>query len=103
LASLSLIWNARRVSGTLAIDPEAKKMWATAGTAGALGLELLLALAVGWFGGQWIDRKLGTAPWFQWVGLAVGVGAAINALVRVTRVYKKSLKDDVSSQQDPKP
>ena len=43
-------------------------MWPVAGTAGALGLEILLALAVGWFGGQWLDRKLGTAPWFQWVG-----------------------------------
>ncbi len=78
-------------------------MWLVAGSAGALGLEILLALAVGWFGGEYLDRKLGTAPWLQWFGLAVGIGAAINAMVRVTRVYKKSLKDDVPPRQDPKP
>jgi ATP synthase protein I len=79
-------------------------MWQVAGTAGALGLEILLALAVGFFGGQWLDGKLGTAPWFQWIGLVVGVGAAINALVRITRAYKKSLRDDKpdDAQQDPK-
>jgi ATP synthase protein I len=75
-------------------------MWQVAGTAGALGLEILLALAVGFFGGQWLDRKLGSGPWLQWIGLVVGVGAAINALVRITRAYKKSIKDD--AQQDPK-
>jgi ATP synthase protein I len=98
-----LIWNAWRVSGTLAIDPEAKKMWQVAGTAGALGLEILLALAVGFFGGQYLDRKLGSAPWLQWFGLAVGIGAAVKALVRITRAYKKSLKDDVPPQQEPRP
>jgi ATP synthase protein I len=78
-------------------------MWLVAGSAGALGLEILLALAVGWFGGQWLDRKLGTVPWLQWFGLAVGIGAAIKALVRVTRAYKRSVNDDVPPQQDPKP
>ncbi len=78
-------------------------MWQVAGQAGAVGLEILLSLAFGYFGGQYLDRKLDTAPWLRWIGLVVGVAAAINALVRVTRAYKKSLKDDVSSQQEPKP
>ncbi len=69
-------------------------MWQVAGQTGAVGLEIVLAVLVGFLGGQWLDRKLGTAPWFQWIGLAVGIGAAIKALVRVTRAYKKSLKDD---------
>jgi ATP synthase protein I len=77
-------------------------MWQVAGQAGTVGLEILLALAFGYFGGQYLDRKLDTAPWLQWIGLVVGVGAAVNALVRVSRAYKKLLKDDASSQQDPK-
>jgi ATP synthase protein I len=78
-------------------------MWQVAGQTGAVGLEILLALAFGYFGGRYLDGKFGSGPWLQWIGLVVGVGAAVNALVRVTRAYKKSLKDDVSSQQEPKP
>ena len=77
-------------------------MWATAGQTGAVGLEIVLAVLVGFLGGQWLDGKLGTAPWFQWFGLAVGIGAAIKALVRVTRAYKKSLKEDAPGKEDPK-
>jgi hypothetical protein len=29
-----------------------------------------------------------------YIGLIAGVGAAIKALIRVTRAYQKSLKDD---------
>jgi len=73
-------------------------MWRTVGVAGFLGIEILLALALGRLGGGWLDHKLGTAPWFLWIGTAMGVGAAINALVRVIRDYKKTLKDDEGSQ-----
>jgi F0F1-type ATP synthase assembly protein I len=77
-------------------------MWQTAGQAGAVGMEIILAVLVGYLGGQWLDRKLGTGPWFEWIGLVLGVGAAINALVRVTRAYKKSLKDDGAGEDDRK-
>jgi F0F1-type ATP synthase assembly protein I len=77
-------------------------MWQIAGQTGAVGLEIVLAVVVGWVGGQWLDEKLGTTPWFKWIGLAVGIGAAVNALVRVTRAYKRSLKEDASGKRDPK-
>ena len=77
-------------------------MWQVAGQAGAVGMEIVLAVLVGYLGGQWLDRKAGTAPWLQWIGLVLGVGAAINALVRVTRAYNKSLKDDDAGEDDRK-
>lgn len=73
------------------MDPEAKKMWTIAGTTGAVGLEIAAAIGIGYFGGQYLDRKLGTVPWLTWVGFAAGIGAAIKALVRVVRSYQKSL------------
>jgi F0F1-type ATP synthase assembly protein I len=76
------------------MDPEAKKMWATAATTGAVGLEIAVAIGIGYFGGQYLDRKLGVAPWLSWIGFAAGVGAGIKALVRVVRSYQKSLQDD---------
>ena len=83
------------------MDPEAKKMWGIAASTGAVGLEIAVAIGIGYLGGQYLDRKLGTAPWFMWVGFLAGVGAAIKALVRVVRSYKRSLQDD-DQRPDPK-
>jgi ATP synthase protein I len=79
------------------VDPEAKKMWQTAGTTGAVGLEIAVAIGIGYFGGQYLDRKLGVAPWLTWVGFAAGVGAATKAVLRVVRSYQKSLEKDEES------
>jgi ATP synthase protein I len=76
------------------VDPEAKKMWHSAGTTGAVGLEIAVAIGIGYFGGQYLDRKLGVAPWLTWVGFLAGVGAATKAVLRVVRSYNKSLEQD---------
>ena len=78
------------------MDPEAKKMWTIAGTTGAVGLEIAVAIGIGYLGGQYLDRKLGVAPWLTWVGFAAGVGAGIKALVRVVRSYKRDLEEEVN-------
>jgi ATP synthase protein I len=95
-----LIWDGGRVSGCLAIDPDAKKMVRIAGSTGAIGLEVVFSIGAGYLGGQWLDGKLGTGPWLKYIGLVAGVGAAIKALIRVTRAYQKSLKDDESKPPD---
>ena len=76
------------------MDSEGKKMWGTAASASAVGIEIAVAIGIGYLGGQYLDRRLGTAPWFMWVGFAAGVGAGIKALVRVVRSYKKTLEDE---------
>ncbi len=82
------------------MDPEAKKMWSVAGSTGAVGIEIAAAIGIGYFGGQYLDRKLGVAPWFMWVGFAAGVGASIKALVRVVRSYQKTLDDEEKNRPD---
>ena len=82
------------------IDPEAKKMWRIAGSTGAVGFEVAVAIAIGYFGGQWLDQKFGTTPWLTIVGFVAGVGAAIKALVRVTRDYRKKLAQDQDAEKD---
>jgi len=85
------------------MDPEAKKMWGVAASTGAVGLEIAVAIGIGYLGGQYLDRRLGTAPWFMWVGFVAGVGAGIKALVRVVRSYKKSLAEDAAEEDRPDP
>jgi ATP synthase protein I len=76
------------------MDPEAKRMWAIVASTGAVGLEIAFAIGIGYFGGRYLDGKLGTGPWLAWVGFAAGVGAGIEALIRVVRTYQKSLDED---------
>lgn len=76
------------------MDTEAKKMWGIAASTGAVGLEIAVAIGIGYLGGQYLDRKLGVAPWLTWVGFAAGVGAGIKALVRVVRSYKRDLEEE---------
>lgn len=49
-----------------------------------------MAIAIGYFGGTYLDRWLGTTPWLTWLGFGVGVGAAVKALVRVTKQYTRA-------------
>ena len=64
-------------------------MWRIAGTTGAVGIEIAAAIAIGYFGGHYLDGKFGTQPWLMYVGILAGIGAAIKALVRVTRNYRR--------------
>jgi ATP synthase protein I len=69
-------------------------MWRTAAQTGAVGIEIALCLVIGYFGGDWLDGRFHSTPWLKWIGFGAGIGAAIKALVRVTRSYKNSLKND---------
>ncbi len=90
-----------RASRCRAIDPEAKKMIRAAGTTGAVGIEIALAICLGFLGGQFLDKKFNTTPWLTWIGFVAGVGASIKALIRVTRQYKKTLADETDPQKPP--
>lgn len=76
------------------IDPEAKKMWRIAGTTGAVGIEVAVAIVIGYLGGHWLDGKLRTGPWLSIIGFAAGIGAAIKALTRVVGEYKRRNPDN---------
>lgn len=78
-------------------------MWRVAGFTGSAGIEVALAIAIGYFGGRWLDRKFGTAPIVTVIGFAAGVGAAIKALVRVTRDYQNKLKQEDKLETPPVP
>ena len=69
-------------------------MWRIAARTSAVGLEILLSIVIGLYGGKWLDAKLGISPWLTYIGLAAGIGAAIKALVRVTRSYRKMAEEN---------
>jgi ATP synthase protein I len=65
-------------------------MWKLAGQYLALGVEMVIAVAVGTLGGRWLDGKFGTTPYLFWFGMIVGIGAAARGVIRVVRNTKLS-------------
>jgi F0F1-type ATP synthase assembly protein I len=60
-------------------------------SASAIGIEMVLAVVVGYLLGHWLDGRFGTGPWLTVVFSLAGVGAAVKAVLRVNREYKQLL------------
>ncbi|MFO7179147.1 MAG: AtpZ/AtpI family protein [Pseudomonadota bacterium] len=60
---------------------------------GTVGLEVVLSIALGLFGGAWLDEKLSTTPWLTVIGLAYGVAAAGRAIYRALKRANRELED----------
>jgi F0F1-type ATP synthase assembly protein I len=67
------------------LDPEGRAQMKTAGRVGAVGIEMAVAICIGFFGGRWLDGHFGTAPILQYVGLVLGIAAAFRGLIRLVR------------------
>ena len=59
-----------------------KQEWKGVGRYGTVGLELVLSVIVGLFGGQFLDRRFHTAPWLMLLGLGYGIAAGVRGLYR---------------------
>ncbi len=73
------------------LGPEARKQLASLGQVTTIGIEMAVSIAIGYFGGGWLDGKFGTS-WIKWVGLALGVVAGYRSLYRLTRKTQKQLE-----------
>jgi len=47
-----------------------------------LGLQFVVAILLFLYAGQWLDRKLGTAPWFLIIGVFTGAGLGFYNMYR---------------------
>lgn len=66
--------------------------WFRLTEAGAIGMEMGIAVAIGFFGGRWLERNVTHwSPWTTYLGLAAGIGAAILAIVRTARKFARQL------------
>jgi ATP synthase protein I len=76
-------------------------MWRQAGTTGAVGVEISLAIVIGYIGGRYLDGWLNTTPWLSWIGFGAGVGASAKALIRVVRDYRRQEAVDAQDTATP--
>lgn len=80
-------------------DPEARKQLKEAAGVGALGIEMGLAIVVGYFAGRWLDGRFDTTPYLTWFGLLCGIGAAGKGIIRTARAYQKAHRDETKEEE----
>lgn len=54
----------------------------------SMGVEFIAAVGLCVAAGWWLDRRLGTSPWFMLGGLALGFAAGLYRLIGVVRPPK---------------
>ena len=70
---------------------ELRDIFRNIGTVSSMGISVVLAIAIGvWFGLS-LDRWLGTAPWFFWIFLIIGIAAGFKNVYIITRREIKNL------------
>ena len=67
----------------------------------AVGIELGVSMLVGLFGGQWLDAKFDTAPWFLIAGLILGAGASLKRLWRLPQEMQRATQPPVNQEHHP--
>jgi F0F1-type ATP synthase assembly protein I len=70
---------------------------------GSIGLEIVLCVLVGFFGGRWLDGRFGTDPWLSILGFVFGLGAAAKAVLRATGQLKKIAEREEREKGNPSP
>jgi F0F1-type ATP synthase assembly protein I len=63
------------------------------GRYGSLGFELLASMAVGYYGGRWLDGKFGT-HWIAAVGFLIGVYAGFRAIFTAAKRMQRDIERD---------
>ena len=74
--------------------PEGRQQLKETAGAGALGIEMGLAVALGYFLGHWLDGIFESAPYLTYFGLLIGIAAGFKGIYRVARTYTTNLKNE---------
>ena len=66
-------------------SPSSRRMWRLAGRYSTVGIQIALCVAIGLFGGRYLDGHFQSEPLFFWIGLVVGSAAAIRSTWRTLK------------------
>lgn len=76
------------------LDPEARKQLKETAGVGAVGIEMGLAVAVGYFLGHWLDGLFETTPYLTYFFLLIGIAAGFKGLYRVARKHSDQIRTE---------
>ena len=69
-------------------------MMAFLGVGLSVSVEIAVATTVGWYAGQWVDAKMGWAPYGMFVGVTLFLSASITHSIIVLNHLNKKLNSD---------
>jgi ATP synthase protein I len=79
---------------------EAKRKASEGGASGAefagIGLQFAISILGGVYAGQWLDKKLGSAPWLLMIGLFLGAGLSFYSMYR--KLMAAQAREDAAKQ-----
>ena len=58
----------------------------------SIGITLVLAIVIGYFGGKWIGGKLGSADIGSYIGFAIGVAAGFLEMFRSVARWNRQME-----------
>ena len=73
------------------------------GDFGTLGLEIVLCILFGSYGGNWLDGKLHTAPWLLVIGFLFGCAAAGKGIHRSLGQMRAQAAREEKEEGNPEP
>ncbi len=90
----------RRLEGGLGVAKRPERaQWFELAEAASVGIEMAVAVTIGHFGGVWLENNVTHwAPQTRWIGLAVGLGAAVLAVVRTAMVFQRKLAQEEAAE-----
>jgi len=57
----------------------------------SFGITMITGIFLGFYGGGWLDRRFGTAPWLMLAGILLGVGVGFRSIWSELRALEKDL------------
>jgi len=79
------------------------KDWKGLGSYGTIGLEVVLCMLAGLFGGRWLDARFHTEPYLAVVGFLFGVAAGGNAIRRAWKEMQEVARREEAEEGNPAP
>jgi ATP synthase protein I len=68
------------------------KPWKEYGRYGSVGIELVLSMAIGYYGGRWVDARLSGHGWITLLGFVAGVVVGFRAIFNVSQHMMKDIE-----------
>ena len=73
-------------------EPPKRAAWFRYTDSASVGIEMVIAIVICAVAGMWLERNVTHwAPWTSLIGIGIGVGAAVKAVVRTARTYQREI------------
>jgi F0F1-type ATP synthase assembly protein I len=80
-----------------------RKPWRAYGRYGSIGIELVLSIGLGYYGGHWLDGRWNTKGWLAGLGFLMGCYAGFKALWTAAKRMERDVADDEAQERGEDP